>query len=436
MKTTSLCHWKIFRGLGAVVWIVTCSGGVCTIGGAEETIFRFPRPEFTVPYEHVEMYLPPAATTPPWLDIVLLVGVLTGGAWAVLRQRSRNWTLALCLVSLAYFGFYRKGCVCSVGSIQNVLDASIGSGATLPLAVAVFFIVPILTALYFGRIFCAVACPLGTVQELCAVRPVQVSRPVDEALGLLAYAYLGITVVGIWTGCGYLICRYDPFVGFFRLGGSFNMILTGGLFLVGGIFIARPYCRYLCPYGVLLRWASVFARYHAEVAPATCVQCRLCEEACPYNAILKPVPQETLEPPAQGVRRLARLLVAFPIVVVVAAIAGWYFHPVLARLHPTVRLAEQLAAEQRGKVLETTPESDAFRERGESPALLYAEASTIVDRFKSAGVWLGIFLAISLCGRIYRLSVVPRSFEYKADRGACLSCARCFKYCPVENPNA
>lgn len=403
---------------------------------ALETEFRFPRPEFTTGYEHAEMHLPPAATTPPWLDISLLVLLLGLTAWAVLHRRSRNWTLTFSFVSLAYFGFYRKGCVCAVGSVQNVLDAYIGSGEVLTLAVALFFLLPLLAALFFGRVFCASVCPLGAAQEFCAVHPVQVPKSVDLALGMLAYAYLGLAVMGVWMGCGFLICRYDPFVGFFRLGGSFNMLMAGGLLLVAGIFIARPYCRYLCPYGVLLRWASIFARRHVTITPAECVQCRLCEEACPYNAILPPAPIEAPEPRSMGIRRLGRLLTLAPLVVLLSAGIGWSAHLTLSRMHPTVQLAERIAAEQAGHVADTTIESDAFREGDQTVNALYLEALAINERFKYAGALLGAFLGIALCARLYRLSILRHETDYIADKGACLSCARCFKYCPVEKVNA
>lgn len=416
--------------VGLTVWIMLACPPIFA-----QTEFRFPRPEFTSGYQHAEMDLPPAALTPPWLDLSMMVFLLGATAWAVLRRRSRNWVLLLSLVCLGYFGFYRQGCVCSVGSLQNVLNAVIGTGETLSLLVALFFLLPLLAALYFGRVFCAAVCPLGAAQELCAVHPVQVPKAVDQALGMLAYAYLGITVLGIWTGCGFLICRYDPFVGFFRQGGSFNVLLAGGLLLLAGIFIARPYCRYLCPYGLLLRWTSIFTRRHASITPAECIQCRLCEDACPYNAIVPPTP-EAQEPRRAGVRRLGWLLAAAPVVILLAAGTGWSAHPLLSRLHPTVRLAERIAAEEAGTAEGTTIESDAFRDGGQTVQSLYADAWAIRRRFMPASAALGVFLGLALCARLYRLSVLRHEHDYIADKGACLSCARCFKYCPVEKNDA
>ncbi len=412
--------------------LLAALGAVLTAPSHAQTEFRFPMPEFTTGYEHEPMHLPPAALTPPWLDAALLAALLLATAWAVLRRRSRNAVLALSFFTLAYFGFYREGCVCSVGSLQNVLNAYLGAGDVLTWLTALFFFLPLLSALYFGRVFCAAVCPLGAAQELCAVYPVQVPKPVDAALGMLAYAYLGIAAMGVIMGCGFLICRYDPFVALFRLSGSFNLLLAGGLLLGAGIFIARPYCRYLCPYGVLLRWVSIYARRHATISPAECVQCRLCENACPYNAIMAPMPAEGPEPRRQGTRRLGRLLLAAPLVALLSAAIGWSAHPALSRLHPTVRLAERVAAEEAGRFAEGSIESDAFREGDQTVPALYAEARELNQRFKYAGAILGAFLGLAVCGRFYRLSILRRNAEYAIDQGACLSCARCFKYCPVE----
>ena len=183
---------------------LTCAALVVLAGGAWAE-FRFPMPEFESGYTRPPMDLPPPAVTSPLVDIALLGGLMAVTAWAVVKRRSRAWVLSVCAVSVLYFGFYRKGCVCSVGSLQNVLDAFLGSGLAVPVVVSVFFLLPLVFALWFGRVFCAAVCPLGALQELCAVRPVQVPRAAEHVLGLLAYAYLGLTVVGVVTGSGFLI---------------------------------------------------------------------------------------------------------------------------------------------------------------------------------------------------------------------------------------
>ena len=52
-----------------------------------------------------------------------------------------------------------------------------------------------LVALFFGRAFCGGVCPLGAIQELVVLKPVQVPRRLDNALGLLKYVYLGLAIL-------------------------------------------------------------------------------------------------------------------------------------------------------------------------------------------------------------------------------------------------
>ncbi len=162
-------------------------------------VFRFPIPEFESGYQHPEMNLPPNAKTSPALDVLLLVAALTVTAWAVLKSRSRRMVFLMALGSLLYFGFYRRGCVCPVGSIQNMAAAVMDRSFQMPYVVAAFFLIPLVFALYFGRVFCAAVCPLGAAQEMCAAYPVQVPRTVDNVLTLFPYAYLGIALLAIYV---------------------------------------------------------------------------------------------------------------------------------------------------------------------------------------------------------------------------------------------
>ena len=395
--------------------------------------FRFPMPEFESGYTHPEMNAPLPSRIPAAVDITVLFVTLAATAWSVLKLRSRSMVFSIAIFSLLYFGFYRKGCICPVGSLQNVVNAIIDHSFGVPLIVTAFFLLPLVFALYFGRVFCAAVCPLGAIQEMCAVSPIQLSRPVETTLGLLPYAYLGLTVLSLATGTGFLICRYDPFIGFFRQGASFNMLLTGGVLLLIGVFIARPYCRFLCPYGVLLRWISLFSRWRVTITPAECIQCRLCELSCPYGAIVIPTPSDRPMNRRTGAKRLGLLLLLAPVIIGITAWTGMTAHEIVARLHPTVRLAERVAAEEQGRLTETTIDSDAFRAGKQPAAELYSEANAIRLRFKYGAAWFGAFMGLVICGKLIRLSVIRESADYEADRGSCLSCARCFAYCPVED---
>jgi NosR/NirI family nitrous oxide reductase transcriptional regulator len=210
--------------------------------------------------------------------------------WLVLKRRSRKWVVALGIGCLAYFGFYREGCICPIGSIQNVAVALTDPKYSIPMVVTATFFLPLAAALFFGRAFCGGVCALGAMQELVVLKPVQVPRRLDQALGLLKYVYLALAILFALKpalGRDFLICRFDPFVGFFRRTGAPHMLMLGGGFLVLGMFVGRPYCRYLCPYGPLLAWCTRLARRGVTITPDKELDCGLCTEACPYGAIEK-----------------------------------------------------------------------------------------------------------------------------------------------------
>jgi NosR/NirI family transcriptional regulator, nitrous oxide reductase regulator len=394
--------------------------------------FRFPMPEFSTGHTHPAMQVPEPSNAMAGWDVLVLVLVLTLGAFLVLKRRRRREIVGLTIFCLLYFGFWRNGCVCSVGSVQNVVGGLADQTMGVPVTVLLFFAAPLLFALFFGRVFCAAVCPLGAMQEMVALKPVKVPLPVETVLRLIPHLYLGLTVLSVVMGAGFLICRYDPFVGFFRLGAGLGMLVFGGIVLVIGIFVARPYCRYLCPYGVLLGWMSRLSKFHATISPGRCIQCKLCSDACPYNAILAPTPKELPEKREKGAWRLGMMLVLIPVLGVLGAGVGGLLREPLSRLHPTVRLAERMAGEERGRYAGYTIESEAFRASDRPTKDLYAEAAELKGRFATGGRWLGGYLGLLIGCQLAGSAILRRRTGYETDRQACVSCGRCFKFCPVE----
>lgn len=393
---------------------------------------RFPRPDFQ------SGYLPPVLSVPPpravllsYLDAGVLALVLALAAWLALRRRSRRGLLGITVFSLAYFGFWRRGCVCAVGSVQNVALTLADVTYTIPLTVLVFFALPLLAALFFGRVFCAGVCPLGAAQELVVWRPVKLPLWLNHVLSLIPWGYLGVALLFAATGTGFPICRWDPFVGFFRLGAPFHMLVFGLLVLAVGLFVGRPYCRFLCPYGALLGVLSCIARRHVTITPGSCVQCRLCETACPYDAIRKPMPPTAPEPRRKGVRRLVLLLSLTPPVILASGAAGYLLGPHLAHANDRVALVRALSGSADGPSADMRLERDAFLTSGEPADRLIAEARRIQRRFALGGAVLGAMLAFVAACKLFGLSVRRSRVDYEPDRAWCMSCARCFAYCPV-----
>ncbi len=391
-----------------------------------------PLPDFTE-YELKDSTFP-AVRAASWelIDLgVLVLGMALASYLAVVR-RSRAGLLVVAVVSLAYLGFWRKGCICPIGATQNVTLALFDPTYLIPATAVAFFVLPLVFTLFFGRTFCAGVCPLGAIQELVAVRPIRIPVWLEHALGLLAYVYLGAAVLFAATGTAFVICRYDPFVGLFRRGAGLNMLVLGGCFLAVGVFVGRPYCRFLCPYGVVLGWLAKVSRWHLTIPPEECVQCRLCEDVCPYGAIRETTVDQLPEQRVQGRRRLGMLLVALPVLVIFGIYLGGWLKTPLSQLHPTVRLADRVMLEEIDYFEDATDASDAFRKSGQTVEQLITEAKALTDRFGTAGMWFGGWVGLVIGVKLIHLSIRRRRVGYEPDRSNCVSCGRCFWYCPEE----
>ena len=96
-------------------------------------VARFPKRDFTSGYQYPDIvYGAPNELFWNILDVVLLIVMMGLVVWAAYKKRSRTTILSMSLVSVLYFGFFRSGCVCSVGSIQNVVTAAVDSNYHLP----------------------------------------------------------------------------------------------------------------------------------------------------------------------------------------------------------------------------------------------------------------------------------------------------------------
>lgn len=375
----------------------------------------------------------PKAVAREFWDLAFLAVATGVSSYLALWRRSRRGLLVLAGVSLLWLGFWRQGCICSIGAIQNVALTLADPTYLVPTVVVLVVIIPVLLTLAFGRTFCAAVCPLGAFQELVAVAPARIPRWVDESLGLFPYAFLGLVVLTT-VGSGYfLACQYDPFVSFFRLGGSAGVWIFSIGFVLLGVVIARPYCRFLCPLGAVFRMVASLSRWHVRIPPGECINCRLCEEVCPYNAIRRSAP-EAESSVDQGLSRakILRVVAGCCAVMAVSVLGGRLIGPVLARLDWRVQLAERVWLEETGQVVGTTDASDVFRKSGTPIDELYRQAAAIETSYRRGGFVVGLWFGLVLVAKVVQLNWKIARHEYEPEQAKCYSCGRCFRFCPLE----
>ena len=119
----------------------------------------YQRPVDTAPQEKTigGGYKTPAVQKPlprnSWLqllDVAVLAAAMGLSSWLVLKRRSRTSLVVLAAGSVAYFGFYREGCVCPIGSIQNVAVGLTDPHYSIPMVVTATFFLPLVMAVFLG----------------------------------------------------------------------------------------------------------------------------------------------------------------------------------------------------------------------------------------------------------------------------------------------
>lgn len=394
-------------------------------------VARFPKPDFTSGYQYPDIFHG-APNELFWniLDVVLLIGMMGLVVWAAYKKRSRTIILSMSLVSVLYFGFFRSGCVCSVGSIQNVVTAVVDSNYHLPWYVLLVFLLPIVFALLFGRVFCSGVCPLGALQELINVRNFRLSRAVSATLTMIPWIYLAFTILYAATRSQFLICRLDPFVGIFRLGGDLGVMSFGIVLLIMSIFIGRPFCQFLCPYGALLSVFSALSWKKLEMTDKGCINCALCSVSCPVDAIRAPQNSKTKEERRKGVNRIILFAILLPVLTFAGSILVGSQSDALSLAHKDVYLYELLQRQEAQPELEEPLEVETFHALGGDMEELKAKVDDIRGDYQFYAYLIGALIGFVIGFKLLKLSLKRGRKTYEIDMARCTLCGKCFNYCP------
>ncbi len=146
-----------------------------------------------------------------------------------------------------------------------------------PMNWMLIFAVLALASAVFSRFYCGWVCPINAAMQAAEWigRKLRVQKnQVPKALrsGAFGYAVLALTLALAFLN----ITR--------RIKIPFLLVMTVAGFVVTLRYTQSAWHRYLCPYGVILRLPSRFARLKMNVHDA-CSGCGLCTKVCPAEAV-------------------------------------------------------------------------------------------------------------------------------------------------------
>jgi polyferredoxin len=208
---------------------------------------------------------------------LLLIGVL---AYLWYSGRWQRWIGWLLLAVSAALGFLIFSPVAPYQFQQLVLRDVQGLGAPLIIGAAGLSVMFLLTVV-FGRFFCGYACPVGAVQEIAYHAPVPKVRPRQKVAfmvvrGVLFVAFLVLAFV-----------FSASLLAIFGIHDFFNLALTAAsavfvVVLLVSLVFYRPFCRLVCPYGLVLSLGAAKSLFRLR-RTAACIACGKCEKACPAD---------------------------------------------------------------------------------------------------------------------------------------------------------
>jgi len=235
--------------------------------------------------------------------------------------RRRSWVQSAFLgVWLAPVGEYLHaipGCVfhcysCPLSSFACPIGVLANYAALFPALFEVPYLalgVLLLVGALGGSVVCGWACPFGFLQDLLGkLSAKKVFLP--NWVGHFRYVVLVGLVLALPMILGakgiafedqtISICRLCP-AGAVEAGFPYSIqnllagkgwIMSGlktgilAAFVIGSIYIHRPWCRIFCPLGGLLALFNRWSLFHLRFKASACTQCNLCRSRCPMGVKL------------------------------------------------------------------------------------------------------------------------------------------------------
>lgn len=230
-----------------------------------------------------------------WVLISFFFTILAG--FLVRNKSTRNLRGLFLVSSLVVYGFYKGACPCPIMSFQNVFLFFIGTDVHWTKFLWFLGLIPI--TYVFGKVWCGWICHLGALQEILfhpgKVKILQ-SEKAQKVMRFLRMFFLVALVVQIFITKSNLYKDIDPFKVAFNF---YSSNLTGwillGLLLVSSVFIYRPFCKTLCPIGLILGWVTKIPGASVVGIKGKCASCALCNGACKINAITRDEKQSVIE---------------------------------------------------------------------------------------------------------------------------------------------
>ena len=188
--------------------------------------------------------------------MVALIVVLLG-AVVPLFYNNRRLHLVQLAVNVVVLGLW-TGTFVSYTLFLRIFAGGVSLSAIGALAAPLLMLIVALIYPLAGRSghYCANICPFGSAQELAGKlsrRKLRITPRVLKLLSVLRNLLWGVLMALLLTGTCTAWIDYELFTAFLYSSASVWVIVLAALFLVLSVWVPRPYCRFVCPTGALIK---------------------------------------------------------------------------------------------------------------------------------------------------------------------------------------
>lgn len=190
-----------------------------------------------------------------WKEVAGLSILILGIAFGFLYRGQRVWRTIFLGGNVIVLGFLNGSCL-SLSWLVSRMACGTLAGAGM-IAIGMFLTLILMPVLTRKPFYCIWICPFGALQELAGRT---ISRKVtipQRAMSLLKYSrqvLLGGFIL-LWAfGMGRFLLGYEPFSVFLPLSAADAVLIFACAIVVMSFFINRPWCRFGCPAGLVIRW--------------------------------------------------------------------------------------------------------------------------------------------------------------------------------------
>jgi NAD-dependent dihydropyrimidine dehydrogenase PreA subunit len=223
-----------------------------------------------------------------WFAFLITLYILFRG-----RKVSSTFRKTALFISVLIFGVIMGSDPSPMGTVKDASHLYGSAGAVFPprmIALVVFLLIVFVANKYI----CAWGCHVGVLQDLIFrlnqtdKRKAVLGKQAKVSFALsnsIRFIFLLIfTVVAFAWGVD-IVEPIDPFKIYKPVYLGLVGLFFVGILLIMSLFIYRPWCHFLCPFGLVGWFVEKISRVRISVDYKTCIGCKKCATACPSTVM-------------------------------------------------------------------------------------------------------------------------------------------------------